>query len=221
VPTRTEIFERIWRENAWKGTESRSGRGSGVARTAPLRTALEAFLDEVRPALLYDAPCGDFVWMAHVRLPAGTRYLGADIVPGLIAENLRRHSAPHRRFVVADIVTDPPPPDAEVWLCRESLFHLSFADALAALGHWRSSGVGWLLATTTPTVTANVDVPTGGWRRMNLAVAPFDLGPPLATLPDAAPTDASKVVGVWRRPERATSPSSASTPGIPCWSWSA
>jgi hypothetical protein len=196
---RVAAFSRIWRENLWADAESRSGPGSRVARTEPFRAALGAFLFEARARVLYDAPCGDFNWMRLVRLPPGTQYIGADIVPELVAWLRERYEAPGRTFRVADVVEDEPP-HADVWLCRESLFHLPLADALRVVDNWRRSTISFFLATTTTSVAHNADVEVGYWRPLNLAAPPFDLGPPAAVLEDGAPVDAGKVVAVWRHP---------------------
>ena len=105
---RAEVFTRIWRDNLWLGAESRSGPGSGVERTVGFRAALEAWLEEARPRVLYDAPCGDFHWMRLVRLPEGCRYIGADIVPQMIEALQAELGTERRRFVVTDIVEDEP-----------------------------------------------------------------------------------------------------------------
>lgn len=194
---RNAIFTEIWRQHMWQG-ESRSGPGSGVARTAPLRAALEALLEREQPQLLYDAPCGDFLWMQHVKLPEGARYLGADIVKPMIDDLQNRYATPTRSFRVTDIVIEPPPM-CDVWLCRESLFHLTLTDAQAVITHWRASTIPMFLATTSPTVTDNQDIATGDWRPLNLECGPFNLGPPSEYLPDGAAADPHKCIGVWRR----------------------
>lgn len=194
---RSAIFTEIWRKHMWPG-ESRSGPGSGIARTAPLRASLEAFLEREQQELFYDAPCGDFLWMQHVKLPERTHYLGADIVAPMIEELQSKHTTPTHTFRVADIVTDAPPA-CDIWLCRESLFHLTLTDALAVIAHWRASDIPLFLATTSPTVTHNQDIATGGWRPLNLELAPFNLGPPSEMFPDGAPADPHKCIGVWRR----------------------
>ena len=195
--SRSAIFTEIWRKHIWPG-ESRSGPGSGVARTAPLRAALEAFLERERPQIFYDAPCGDFLWMQHVTLPERTHYVGADIVVPMINELQERYASPNRTFRVADIVADAPPV-CDMWLCRESLFHLTLTDAQTVIAHWRASDIPMFLATTSPTVMHNQDVATGGWRPLNLERAPFNLGAPFEMLPDGAPADPHKCIGVWRR----------------------
>ena len=64
--------------------------------------------------------------MAEVDLGL-VRYIGADFLPELIAENLRRYAAPNREFRELDL-TAAPLPAADVLLCRDCLVHLSFAD---------------------------------------------------------------------------------------------
>lgn len=197
---RGAIFERIWAENHWGSLESRSGLGSEVERTAPFRASLEAFLAQIGPGLLYDAPCGDFNWMRHVAFPAGMTYVGADIVAPMIMKLQREFGSATRRFQVADIVIDPPPP-ADVWLCRESLFHLSLDDCRAVIANWRASTIPYFLATSTPTVTQNTDIRAGDWRPLNMELADFDLGPPVARFSDGSPRDLGKIIGVWTRSE--------------------
>jgi hypothetical protein len=197
IVDRSAVFEDIWTRNLWGSEESRSGLGSEVVRTASFRSAFEAFLVEVGAGRLYDAPCGDFNWMRHVALPQGLAYVGADIVAPMIASLQAQYGGPDRAFLVADIVTDPPP-QADVWLCRESLFHLGLAEIRAVIVQWRASGIPYFLATTTPTVTQNADIQAGGWRPLNMALADFDLGAPWAAIPDGSPRDPAKVVGVWR-----------------------
>jgi hypothetical protein len=192
------VFSEIWRNNLWGDRETRSGPGSTVVRTEGFRRALEGFLQQVNPGVLYDAPCGDFNWMRLVRLPPQTGYIGADVVPELIALLERNHASDHRRFLLRDVVFDAPP-DADVWLCRESLFHLSLAEIGMVIDQWRESSISYFLATTSTAITTNTDIATGGWRPINMEIDPFTLGPPQLYLPDAAPSDPSKVVGVWRK----------------------
>ncbi len=198
---RGEVFQAIWAENIWGSPESRSGPGSEVARTAPFRAALEAFLAQTGACSIYDAPCGDYNWMRHVTLPSGMVYVGADIVGPMIAQLQAEHGSDDRRFMVADIVTDPPPP-VDVWLCRESLFHLSLAETRQVIAQWRASTIPYFLATSTPTVTRNTDIRAGGWRQLNMELEDFDLGPPMIRIPDGSPRDVDKVIGVWTKSSR-------------------
>jgi hypothetical protein len=172
-------FTRIFDTNAWLNAESISGPGSTKARGADFRAALVALLDDRGVMSIVDAPCGDFNWMQDVLDARQLSYTGVDIVGALIAENARRYGTPTRRFVCADF-TRADLPAADLILCRDGLVHLSFADARAAIRNFRRSGSRYLLATTFVDRTRNADVPTGGWRVLNLEAAPFDFPPPLA-----------------------------------------
>ena len=77
---RGSAFEQIYEENRWLSCESRSGRGSTLDYTRPLRKALAKYLNSLNVIVLLDAPCGDFNWMQHVELPEKILYIGGDIL---------------------------------------------------------------------------------------------------------------------------------------------
>src|SRR3546814_16169512 len=65
------------------------------------------------------------------------------------------------------------------------LFHLSFADGLAALENMRRSAT-WLIATDDPTIWFNSDISTGDYRMLNLSRSPYRLPPPRELIRDDA-----------------------------------
>jgi hypothetical protein len=73
-------------------------------------------------------------------------------------------------------------PAADLIVCRDGLVHLSFADARAAIENFRRSGSRYLLATTFVQRSENRDVPTGGWRVLNMQAPPFSFPAPLTTI---------------------------------------
>jgi len=197
---RYQVFSDIYRDNRWRDRESRSGSGSNLSETEVLRGELPALLASVDATTLLDAPCGDFHWMCEINLD-GVGYVGVDIVPELIERNQARFGGAGRRFEVGDIVNGPLP-RADVVMCRDCLVHLSFAEALAALATFRSSGATYLLATTFPDRKANYDKHTGGWRPLNLCLPPFSLPTPLRLVNEgcrvAGGSYADKSLGLWR-----------------------
>ncbi len=136
----SDVFEGIMALNRWNGVESRSGPGSTLAYTQNLRPELARFVRESGVNSLFDAPCGDFHWMAEVEFPLNFDYFGGDVAPSLIDDLRVKQARPGRRFAVFDIVHDPFPP-ADLWLCRDCLFHLSRGECpkslaeLLPLGH--------------------------------------------------------------------------------------
>jgi hypothetical protein len=128
---------------------------------------------------ILDAPCGDFNWMRDVLAERDVFYTGVDIVDELIARNIQAHRTPRCRFMCGDM-TRIDLPEADLVLCRDGLVHLSFADARAAIRNLRRSRSRYLLVTTFIDRSKNEDVPTGGWRTLNLEAPPFSFPSPLA-----------------------------------------
>ena len=209
--TPAEVFTEIYRTGHWGGQESASGPGSDAAETDAVVAALPGLLVRLGVAHLVDVPCGDFNWMprvlAHPDLST-LRYTGGDIVAPLIEANRDRYGGDgigggRVRFDVVDLIAGPVP-RGDLVLCRDCLFHLSFADARAALANIKVSGCRWLLTTTYPHAAgwSNLDMTTGGWRRVDLTRPPFDLPQPRELLADYAPSDAGrptfqKHLGLW------------------------
>jgi SAM-dependent methyltransferase len=186
------VFADIYKRQLWGGGETVSGDGSTLAYTEALRTALPSLLARLGVRTLVDIPCGDFNWMRKTELDLD-QYIGADIVPELIAKLQREHAAAKRRFMVLDVVTDVLPA-ADAVMCRDCLIHLSNADAVAALGNIRRSGARWLLSTTYPEVAVNADIVTGWYRPLNLCLPPFNLPPPSEMIREPLH---HRSIGVW------------------------
>src|SRR5471032_3277523 len=115
-----------------------SGQGSDLAQTAAIRAALPGLLKQLGARTMLDAPCGDFFWMKEVPLEL-ERYIGADIVPALIAENTKKYANPAREFQVLDL-TRHALPAVDVIFCRDCLVHLPFEAIAAALANIKKSG---------------------------------------------------------------------------------
>jgi SAM-dependent methyltransferase len=205
-------FARAYETNLWDDAESRSGVGSSLAATARLRVELPILLRRLGVRRLLDVPCGDFHWMAHVDLAGAgvTTYVGADVVPALVAANRARYedprAVPGRTFVQADLTTGPLPlvngAPADAVLCRDCLVHLSLANVARAVGVVRASGAASRIATTFPGRGANADVADGDWRPLDLEAAPLGFPPPVAVLvegcDEAGGAYADKALAAWR-----------------------
>ena len=193
-PSLKTVFSEIYHNNTWNDSESASGRGSTLARTAVIRTELPALLRRLKVASVLDAACGDFNWMRLVELP-DIKYIGADIVPELIANHQRLYGGSGRVFMIADISRDRLP-QVDAILSREFLIHLSFARIRRVLSNFRKSGAEYLLCTTHTTIRENIDCPDGGWRSLNLQLSPFNFPAPLELIVEDG--DLGKCLGVWR-----------------------
>lgn len=198
--SRRARFVRHYRDNYWKGAESRSGRGSSLDQTRIVREELPRLCTELGITSLLDVPCGDVHWMQHVALP-GVRYIGADIVPQVVADNRTRFAGTGREFIAFDLVRAPPP-RVDLIFCRDLLVHLPFRDALRALENCRKSGATWLLTTSFTERTENADLAGSDWRPLNLALAPFNLPQPARLILEGCTEDngayADKSLMLWR-----------------------
>lgn len=193
-------FRHAYETSHWAGPESRSGPGASRDQTSRIRSALPEMCHRLGIRTLLDLPCGDFHWMADVDL--GTvRYIGADLLPELIAENVRHYAAPNREFRELDLTVSPLPA-ADMLLCRDCLVHLSFADIRRVVVNVASADIKFLLTTTFPAQPSNADIVTGDWRPLNLQAPPFSWPPPLELLnegcTEGAGLFADKSLGLWR-----------------------
>ena len=197
--SRSDRFSEIYRVNWWGGNrESASGAGSTLANTAELRASLPDFLRAHGVQTFLDAPCGDLNWIKTTELPEGMVYIGADIVPSLIADLERTQAHPNRKFMVLDLVEDDYPA-ADMLMCRDCLLHLSHQDVFGMLRNYVKSGIPGLLTTYMPNVSKNTDIETGQYRPLNLTEAPYNLPAPQEYLTDYTPPRREKYLGFWTR----------------------
>lgn len=215
-----EVFAQIYTSGGWtlidedaagEDAESRSGLGSNLTQTAALRAELPALLADLGVRSVLDVPCGDFFWMSKIDL-GPVRYIGADIVASVVERNRDRYRRPDREFLVNDLTRDALP-SADLIFSRDCLVHLSDDDIFRALENIRRSGATYLATTTFTDRTDNpADIPSGGWRPLNLRQPPFHLPEPFRLINERCTevylTDqdgvqvehrfADKSIGVWR-----------------------
>ena len=199
IVDRADVFDAIYRSNFWGSGESRSGVGSEVEFSQAYLARLRALIDQRRLKRLFDAPCGDLNWsMALTRDPDLT-YAGGDISASLIAELRQQH--PEVALGVFDICIDPFP-EADVWHCRDCLFHLPFADIRRAFENFVQSSIPFALLTTHRArwLHRNLDVSLGGFRFLDLERPPIGLTQAEEYLPDYRKgSDFPRYVGLWSR----------------------
>lgn len=193
--TREKIFDRCYAEGLWGSEESGSGCGSELAATGHLRAYLPELFARYRIRTVLDAPCGDWNWMRFTDLSA-VEYVGADIVPGVIARN-QQYARPGVRFMLADL-TRQPLPQSDLILCRDCWVHLAYRDIFAMLENFRRSGATWLLTSDTPSAAKNRNKFTGSnWRHLNLSLAPFRFPQPIERRKDHH-SDVPFHISLWR-----------------------
>src|SRR5262249_226159 len=99
-------------------------------------------------------------------------------------------------------VTSDKLPGADIILSRDLLVHLSFRDIAAALENFKQSMSEYLLTTTFPRTTRNIDILSGDWRPINLQLPPFNFPEPLRLINENCTEHggryADKSLGLWK-----------------------
>lgn len=193
------IFRNIYLRNWWGSTESISGYGSELSRTASVRQGLIEWCSNNRICSIFDAPCGDFNWMKDVVRSANLMYCGGDIVPELIQKNMKRIEG-NCSFITFDILNDCPP-SADAWLCRDVLFHFPNSAIERLLQCFKNSDIRFLLTTHFEKTTSHPDIDFGRYRPVNLCYPPFSWPRPLYMIYDGDEDEGDRYLGVWENPK--------------------
>jgi SAM-dependent methyltransferase len=178
----SEWFKHVYLNNVWRGSESRSGSGSTMEGTLNLRSCLPEMIKKYQINSMLDAGCGDFYWMNYLLPHLSIEYIGCDIVFDMVHDNRMRYGETGARFVRLDITRDPLPV-VDLMLCRDCLFHMSFADVKRSIVNFLLSGIPYLLTTTFPDAK-NVDIKTGDFWFINLCAEPWNFPEPLHRIVD-------------------------------------
>jgi len=197
IENRRDRFTRYAIHNKWGDEETISGEGSTLKFTENLRKELPELLNKFRVKRFLDAPCGDFNWMRSVDL-SNIDYIGGDIVTDIIARNKSLYEKENIRFTEIDIVKDNLPA-ADIWLCRDCLFHFSEAEIFQTLRNFIRSDIKYLLTTCSPECRENHDIRTGSYRELNLLIEPYSFPEPILWINDWVPPHPIQKLGLWSR----------------------
>lgn len=170
-----ERFEEIYKQNIWGSKESKSGPGSSIDFTEPLRKWLINNTEKLKIRAIVDCPCGDFNWMSKVTSTVDLKYIGLDIVAPLIESNNRLYANENISFYVSDMCNERLP-NCDLLIVRDVLFHFSYADINKFLINLYEVDFRYLLTTNylVPKSFCNKDILTGEFRIIDLFSAPFN-----------------------------------------------
>jgi len=194
-------FTAIYRNNLWGNFESVSGNGSTLEGTKNLRSKLPELFEKFSIKTIFDAPCGDFNWMRHFLEKSKVNYIGGDIVRPLIDEHNANFQNASTKFLHVDITKDKLPA-ADLMICRDCLFHLSYNDTKLFLQNFIDSKILYLLTTTyiNQGEFSNQDIKTGGFRLIDLLSAPYHFEENvLYRIEDTIPNETPREMCLWSR----------------------
>lgn len=196
-----ERFTHIYKINYWNSNESGSGIGSTLEATKSLRFHLPLLFERFSIQSVFDGPCGDFNWMRFVVEKTNIKYCGGDIVSPIIKANQSKYSSDRIKFIQIDL-TKQVPPKADLMICRDCLFHLSYKDTKNLLNNFIHSETPYLLTTSYENNNAfsNQDIITGHFRLIDLFSEPYNF--PTDTsyrIDDFLPENLARHMYLWSR----------------------
>lgn len=185
-------------EQGWPGDDTVCGWGSKMEHTETVRDMLPRIIQQHEIASINDAGCGDLWWIRHVDL-TGVDYIGYDIYHRNTWDGLIKDGWDLR---IWNVVTQDMRP-CDLIMCRDVFIHLPNEMILQALERFRRQST-YLLATS---FVSNGDgeysfdnetrhqLPNLKHAKLDLRLAPFNLGEPLYCFPEDYP---NKNMSLWR-----------------------
>ena len=188
----TGVFQKIYQKGVW-GSFNGAGGGSGYGSLPTVAAGASRIIYHVVLTLgarrIIDAPCGSMAWQASLvaqlrRQISGFSFLGIDIVPEVIARNIRVHGrGQHVNFAIGDISDEAFqfPSGYDLIYCRDALMHLPNRLVRQALRNLACSSASHVLIGSDDVgrqnSLLNKDIHTGEWRHLSLTQPPFKLKP--------------------------------------------
>lgn len=170
-------FSIIHKNNYWDNSETVSGPGSTIKNTIKLRKKLKEIIKTYKIKSIFDAPCGDCNWIKDIIVDAQIRYIGADIVPEVIKQNKKKFNNNKIYFKQIDL-TKEKLPKADLFICRDFVFHLSFKDTYKFLKNLKKSNSKYLLISNhfknKNYNGYNKDINSGDFRKINIFQSPYN-----------------------------------------------
>jgi len=178
-------FNFIYKYKYWKSSKSmsRSGYGSELVSTKELIHSLDNFIKKYNIKKVLDIPCGDFNWIKNIKLE-NLQYTGADIVPDLINENLKKYSKKNINFKLLDVIRDPLG-DFDLIFNRDCLIHFNDHQIQKVLSNISKTKSKYFATTSYLSCKINKEsnLPDN-WRPLNLTISPFFLNNYIETIDD-------------------------------------
>jgi hypothetical protein len=170
------IFEHIYRNDLWHGG---SGPGSLPGVNRPYVRFVQSFLRTNQIRTVVDLGCGD--WQFSRGIDWGdARYLGLDVVPHVLERNRQRYGRPNVEFNVSPADAGDVP-GADLLIIKDVFQHLSNESVRGYVKVFPK--FKYVLVTNCIEKSKhlmNTDIADGGFRPVDLRLAPFAL--PMASV---------------------------------------
>ena len=165
-------FTHIYKYKLWGDDGSASGPGSILKNTLIIRKEMPLIFKKLEIKTILDVACGDFTWMQKVVRDSDIKYTGGDIVDEMIQNLNKKYADSNTSFIHLDI-TESELPCADMIICRDVLFHLSYKNIKKFFENLKKSDFKYIAITNNIGNFENKDVDSGKFRRLNFFIKPF------------------------------------------------
>jgi len=167
-----EVFSRIYRDNVWGNG---SGWGSSIEFAQAYVNFINEFLQSNEIKSVLDIGCGDWQFSRFIEW-GKVRYVGIDVVEGVIEENKKTFLKPGVEFLRCS-AEDMDMSQFELILIKDVLQHLPSERVHAVIDRVCLSGCRFCLITNdvAETPSRNADIEIGGHRDLDVSLPPFSM----------------------------------------------
>lgn len=152
-----------------------SGPGSSIEQGLPFVKYMQNILDTHDIQSVVDLGCGDWVLAREVNW--GERdYIGIDVVESLVQTNQELYGSDTIHFLKLDAGLESIPM-GDLLVCKDVLMHLPNANVFHILAESKKFKYCLFINDFNPRSRINTDIPTFGFRCLDLTQPPFNLTP--------------------------------------------
>lgn len=173
-----EFFTHVYENGLWGKDEdgnSTSGTGSSLKEGIPFINIIQNLLKNHNISSVVDLGCGDWELAKEINWGQAT-YLGLDVVESIIRKNQKLYSSDKINFLLYDAESDTLP-QADLLICKDVLMHLPNSYIFEILAQSKKFKYCVFINDVNPLATINKDIPSFGFRVLNLTLDPFNLVP--------------------------------------------
>jgi len=174
----SNVFNDIYIRNMWNmgQNDSKSGLGSSIVYTVHIQNILREVVNRFSIRSMIDTSCGDWFWMKKVRTDLKCSYLGIDIVPDIVRENLKLYGTENTHFLNSDVLSylkTIPDKSVDLILCRHTLEHLPSEYNVDFMKECKRVCSYLLLTTHTESENRELNGTQTPYRPINLSLPPY------------------------------------------------
>ena len=109
--------------------------------------------------------------------------------------NIIKKNNKHLKFKTHNIIESPINKKYDLILCRDLLFHFNIDEVKSSINNFKKSNSTYILTSTFPNSTDNINLTSLGFAKINLQEYPFNFPKPIKLYPEI---EDGKYLGLWK-----------------------